>query len=87
MDFDLFRGRLKCVEKCPEGTWQRYFQADANLNFTICEPCPLGCKRCDLGHFHHVPRYAENTQDMIAPNDHVLYESCNTQGKFQNDSD
>ena len=53
---DVLQTRTKCVTTCPEGYWERHFKPtnDDNMEFKICEKCPDGCKRCDLGHFNKV---------------------------------
>ena len=38
---------------CPDGYWERLYKPDANLEYRICEPCPVGCKTCDVGNFHY----------------------------------
>ena len=64
--------RTKCVNECPEGTWERTFKPknDKNMEFKICERCPDGCKRCDLGHFNKVYLWDDN-EAPFEWNDHV----------------
>ena len=46
--------REKCIKECPLGTYERLYKGNANLFYTICEPCPNGCSRCDIGHTHDI---------------------------------
>lgn len=61
----------KCIKECPVGYWARLYVEDDNLQYYICEPCPDGCKVCNLGHFH-------NPVDGIVEelNENVEIESC-----------
>ena len=67
----------RCIKECPEGTWNRTKEVTDAHTIYICEPCPAGCKRCNLGDEHKqsdgsvetvnpAVRYNDTADDCVA---------------------